>query len=248
MSGRAAAHDAAERAEAPLVRCVLAELFGAFCVTFVDAGGGMAAALAPDAVTSFARAIAAGLIVIAMIYAVGPVSGAHLNPAVSFAFAARRVFPWRRLPAYGIAQLLGGLLAAIALRAALGDVDHVGTPHGRFGGAIAFTFELALVTILVSVILGTARHRAVVGANAALAVGGVVAAAGSIARPLSGASLNPARYLGPAIASGFLRDAWIYCVAPLAGALLAVAITWLLQGPPQPDEHETAQGERHGAP
>jgi aquaporin Z len=166
-----------------------------------------------------------------------------MNPAVTLAFAARGVFPWRYVPAYWLAEMAGAVLAALALRGLLGDIGHLGATAPGVGLVPALLMEATLVALLVSVILGTATHHSVVGPNAAVAVGGTVALCGLIAHPVSGASMNPARSLGPAIVSHSWGGVWIYAVGPIAGALLAVVLAWLLHGGRDPEERSAAEGE-----
>ncbi|MBX6342341.1 MAG: aquaporin, partial [Thermomicrobiaceae bacterium] len=206
------------------------ELFGTFALTMVAAGGEVIAAVSHGEVSPAARAVAPGLMVMALIYAVGDVSGAHFNPAVTFAFALRRVFPWCQLPAYWLAQLAGALLAAGLLRLLFGRAAHVGATRPEHGALTAVVMEVVLTLFLVTVILGTASRGMVVGPNAALAVGGTIALDGLFAAPISGASMNPARSLGPALLGGTMGTAWIYLLGPLAGAALATLLIWLMKG------------------
>jgi MIP family channel proteins len=163
-------------------------------------------------------AITFGLVIMVMIYAVGHISGAHFNPAVTFAFALSRHFPWPRVVAYWAAQLIGALLAAALLRGSLGDVAHLGAslPSGSQGQS--FLWELVLTFFLMFVITAVATDTRAVGEAAAIAIGGTVGLDAMFGGPVSGASMNPARSLGPAIVSGDLHAAWVYVVAPLLGA------------------------------
>jgi aquaporin Z len=174
----------------------------------------------------------------------GTVSGAHLNPAVTISFALRRNFPWRRVPGYVAAQLAGSVLAAGFLRATLGDIGHLGaTEPGPGTNALTTTLiEVVLTAGLVSVVLGTASGARNIGANAALAIGGYIIAAGLWAASVSGASMNPARSLGPALIGGQWEDWWAYVLGPLAGGALAVGFAWILRGPPSPAADQAAQG------
>jgi len=220
---------------------LLAEAFGTFLLVTVDCGGAVIGSLDGD-VTSFARSAATGLLIMVMIYSIGNVSGAHFNPAVTAAFALRGVFPWRRVPVYWIAQLVGAFIGAGLLRWMFGDVAHLGATLPQFGAARGFGMEIVLTLILVSVVLGTAtRHRSI-GANAAIASGGAVALCSLFSRPISGASMNPARSLAPAVVSGELRDLWIYLVAPFVGAALATLTMRVLHSHKHSSEREAAQG------
>jgi aquaporin Z len=170
--------------------------------------------------------------VLAIILFMGAVSGAHLNPAVSLAFAVRGDFPWKRVPGYIIVQLLGATLACLFLLAVFGNIEHLGAtlPGPGYADWQALLMEIVLTGVLVSVILGTASAAQNVGAVAALGVGGYIALAGLWAAPVSGTSMNPARSFGPALVSGDWTAYWIYVVGPLAGAGIAVACAWILRG------------------
>ncbi len=163
----------------------------------------------------------------------GTVSGAHLNPVVSAAFALRGDFPWRRVPAYVVAQFIGGVLATLLLWALIGRHGSAGLtlPGPGIPVPVAMVWELVLTTGLVSVILGTASGAQQVGAFAAIAVGSYIALAGLWGAPVSGASMNPVRSLGPALVLGDWHAWWAYLVGPAAGAALAVGIAQILRGP-----------------
>jgi MIP family channel proteins len=153
----------------------------------------------------------------AMVYAVGHVSGAHFNGAVTFAFALTRHFPWSRVVTYWAAQLAGALGAAALLRWTLGNVAHVGATLPSGSEAQSFGFELVMSAFLMFVVLAVATDTRAVGEAAAIAIGGTIALDALFGGPISGASMNPARSLGPAIVSGDLHAVWLYIVAPLAG-------------------------------
>jgi MIP family channel proteins len=225
------------------IQVFFAEVMGTFLLTFIDAGGAIIAALSFGEVTSAARAAAAGLLIMSMIYTLSDVSGAHLNPAVTFAFALRGAFPWRKMPGYWLAQFIGAFTAAVLLWSLFGNVEHVGMTIPHHGALRAVVFETLLTCLLVSVILGTAANKAVVGKNAALAVGGTVALCALFSRPISGASMNPARSLGPAIVGGNLGIAWVYVLGPLLGAALAVLVCRTLHGHLKASEARAAKGE-----
>jgi MIP family channel proteins len=235
---------ASHRPEASMPQKLTAELLGTFVLTFVDAGGAMIGVLSHGEVTPAARAAAAGLVIMAMIYTLSDVSGAHFNPAVTFAFALRGAFSWLRVPAYWTAECTGALLACGALRILFGNIEHTGMTIPRHGVWPAFAFEVFLTLLLVSVILGTAVNKAVVGKNAALAVGGTVALCALFSRPISGASMNPARSLAPAIVGQTMPIAWIYVLGPFLGSALAVLLCHLLHGRETPGEVKAAEGER----
>jgi len=211
------------------VRALAAELIGTFALVF--AGGG---AIMVDAKTHslghVGVAIAFGLVIMVMIYAVGHVSGAHFNPAVSFAFGLTRHFPWTRVAAYWAAQAAGALLAAAILRASLGNVAHVGAtlPSGSQGQS--FLWEAILTFFLMFVIMSVATDTRAVGEAAAIAIGGTVGLDAMFGGPVSGASLNPARSLGPAFVSGDLHALWLYIAAPLLGAALGAFAYQFVRG------------------
>jgi aquaporin Z len=224
------------------LRRLLAELLGTFALTLVAAGGEVIATISGGAVSPAARVVAPGLLVMAMIYTLGSQSGAHFNPVVTLAFTLRRDFPWGRVPGYWGAQLVGAVLAALLLRLLFGLVGHLGATLPHHGTIQALVMEVMLTFLLITVILGTATNHRLTGPNAAIAVGGTIVLAGLFAGPISGASMNPARSFGPFLVSGQLADAWIYVVGPIAGALLAVIVAWLLRGGTTKEAVETAKG------
>ncbi|MDB5076626.1 MAG: hypothetical protein JWO42_2805 [Chloroflexi bacterium] len=239
-----------ETEEVPAARVVdeprrlLAELIGTFALTMVAAGGIVIASVSNGEVSPGARIVAPALVVLALIYAIGDVSGAHFNPSVTIAFAVRRVFEWHRVPGYVLAQLCGAILAALLLRAMFGLQGDLGVSKVHAGLGHALIFETFLTSLLIVVILGTASGHRIVGHNAGVAVGSTIALCGLFAAPISGASMNPARSLGPALVSGNLTDSWIYVVGPLLGAIVAVTLTYILHGPPDAKERETATGDK----
>ena len=215
-------------------RRLFAELLGTFFLVLVAAGAGMVnARFGGHAVPAAARVVAPALMVMAIILFMGTVSGAHLNPVVSAAFALRGDFPWRRVPAYVVAQFIGGVLATLLLWALIGRHGSAGLtlPGPGIPVPVAMVWELVLTTGLVSVILGTASGAQQVGAFAAIAVGSYIALAGLWGAPVSGASMNPVRSLGPALVLGDWHAWWAYLVGPAAGAALAVGIAQILRGP-----------------
>ena len=211
-------------------RRLFSELFGTFALVLVAAGGGLLHA--KGQISLAAAVVAPGLMVTAIILFMGAVSGAHLNPAVSLAFALRGDFPWKRVPGYIIIQLGGATLACLFLRWIFGNTEHLGAtlPGPGYKNWQALLMEVVLTALLVSVILGTASAAQNVGAVAALGVGGYVALAGLWAAPVSGASMNPARSFGPALASGDFTSYWVYIAGPVAGALIAVGCAMVLRG------------------
>ncbi|MGD0587317.1 MAG: aquaporin [Thermoplasmata archaeon] len=214
-------------------RRLFGEFFGTFFLVVVAAGAGVVSAVSPGAVGRDAAVIAPGLMVMAIILFMGAVSGAHLNPAVSIGFAARGDFPWKRVPGYILAQLLGATVACLFLWLMFGRVGMMGAtePGPGISDLQAMVMELVLTLGLVSVILGTASKAQNVGPIAALAVGGYIALAGLWASPISGASMNPARSFGPDLFLGNFAHFGVYVLGPILGALLAVGAAYALRGP-----------------
>lgn len=206
---------------APLWVTLLAEGMGTFGLVFAGCGAIMIETLSHGQITHVGVGLVFGLVVAAMIYATGHLSGAHLNPAVTLGFVLARHFPLRRLAGYWLAQLLGALAASGCLRLLLGDVAHLGAtlPAGTGGAWQAFGFEILLTFFLMFVIMAVATDTRAVGQSAALAIGATVGLEALFAGPISGASMNPARSLGPALISGTWTDQWIYVLAPLLGAV-----------------------------
>ena len=214
-------------------RRLFSELLGTFFLVLVAAGGGMMGQAFPNTISRTAAVVAPALMVMAIILFMGKVSGAHLNPAVSIAFALRRDFPWQRVPGYVVVQLAGAALAAWFLQA----VIHVSATYGSnypaaglhrtrrvlHGGVLTFG--------LVSVILGTASGAQNLGVFGALGVGGYIALAGLWGSPISGASMNPARTFGPNLVGADFTQYWVYIAGPLVGAALAVGVAFILRGP-----------------
>src|SRR5947209_2094688 len=223
---------------------LLAEFAGTFFLTFVAAGADVIDAGFGGVIGHVARYLAPGLLVLAMIYALSGISGAHINPAVTLGFVLRKCFPAAMAVWYWIAQFAGAIVAAFVLRFFFGPLIMRGAngPGPTMSNAQALGFEAILTLLLVTVILLTSEQKPVVGKNAALAVGFTVALCGLFSSPVSGASMNPARSLGPALVSGDMHFAWIYLVGPFAGACLAVLLAYALLGPTGPYGIEAAQG------
>jgi aquaporin Z len=215
-------------------RRLFAEAWGTFLLVLVAAGGGVVAARSDGSVTLGMIVVAPGLMVMAIIYFMGTVSGAHLNPAVSLAFAARGNFPWGRVPGYVLAQMLGAVAAALFLRSMFGTVGALGAtvPGAGVSKSAALAIEVVLTAGLVNTILGTASGARNIGTNGAIAVGGYIALAGLWSAPISGASMNPARSLAPDLLRGDLGTAWIYVAGPVLGALIGVVFERILKGRP----------------
>lgn len=236
-------------------RRLFGELFGTFLLVVVGAGASVLDARTAGGIGRTAEVITPGLMVLAVILFMGAVSGAHLNPVVSIAFALRNDFQWRRVPGYILAQIAGAAAACLLLRALFGTVGALGAtlPDAGFTSTQAFVVETLLTLGLVSTILGTASSAQNIGPLSAVGVGAYIALAGLWASPVSGASMNPARSLGPDLARGDFHDLWIYVAGPMLGALLAVAVAYVLRGPGGgPSGSTAAQGTlgpseaRHG--
>ena len=202
-----------------VVRALVAEAIGTFALVFAGCG-----AIMVDAKTRqlghVGVAITFGLVIMFGIYAVGHISGAHFNAAVTFAFALTRHFPWPRAALYWCAQFVGALTAAALLRASLGNIAHVGATLPSGSQAQAFLWELVMTAFLVFVILAVATDTRAVGEAAAIAIGGTIGLDAMFGGPITGASMNPIRSLAPAFVSGDLHAVWLYLLAPLVGASL----------------------------
>jgi aquaporin Z len=225
-------------------RRLFSEVWGTFLLVLVAAGGGIVREVSGGQVSLAMLVVAPGILVMAIIYFMGPVSGAHLNPAVTLAFAVRRNFPWKRVPGYVVAQFVGGIFAASFLRAMFGVFGALGAtlPGQSVSSGKALVMEVVLTTGLVNTILGTSSGARNVGTNGAIAVGGYIALAGLWSAPVSGASMNPVRSFAPDLVRGNLTTTWIYILGPLAGAMLGVAFEWILKGKPTAAGKTAAEG------
>jgi aquaporin Z len=226
-------------------RRLCSELLGTFLLVLVAAGAGMMGHAFPGVISRQAAVVAPALMVMAIILFMGKVSGAHLNPAVSIAFALRRDFPWWRVPGYIFVQLVGATLAALFLHTVINVSTVYGSnyPAHSYSDIAAFGMELILTMGLVSVVLGTASGAQNVGVIGAFGVAGYVALAGLWASPISGASMNPARTFGPDLVGTSFTGYWVYVAGPLAGAVLAVGIAFVLRGTSDGAAAGAAQGD-----
>lgn len=224
-------------------RRFFAEMWGTFLLVLVACGAVVVSKLSSE-VSLGMQVAAPGIMVMTVIYFMGTVSGAHLNPAVTIAFALRSHFPWKKVPIYIVAQFAGGILAALFLKSMFGETGDLGatTPKLEITPLQALLTEIVLTTGLINTILGTASGARNIGHNAAIAIGGYIVLAGFWAAPLTGASMNPVRSLAPDIVRGNFETSWIYLCATLIGAAIAVGFEWILKG--KPSEHATweAQG------
>jgi MIP family channel proteins len=221
----------------PLARLLVAEFVGTLALVFAGCGAIMVNAKG-GGLGQVGIALTFGLVIMAMIYAAGHVSGAHFNPAVTAAFALSRHFPGRRALAYWVAQIAGALVAAALLRASLGDIADVGATQPSGSDSQSFFFEFVLTFFLMFVIMAVATDTRAVGEAAAIAIGGTVGLDAMFGGPVSGASMNPARSIGPAFVSGELNALWIYILAPLAGAALGALVYQFIRGARPDPEHE----------
>jgi MIP family channel proteins len=222
----------------PLTRALTAELIGTFTLVFAGAGAVMVDAKTHQ-LGHVGVAITFGLVVAAVIWTFGHISGAHINPAVSLSFALSRHFPWSRVASYWVAQAAGALIAAAILRGSLGNIAHVGAtlPSGSQGQS--FLWEVVLSFFLMLVVMAVATDTRAVGEAAAIAIGATVGLDAMFGGPISGASMNPARSLGPALVSGDLHALWIYLTAPFLGTALGAVVYQFVRG------EETRPAELH---
>lgn len=201
------------------MRAHVAEFIGTFALVFAGCG-----AIAVGRLSDTGVALAFGLAIAVMVYALGHVSGAHFNPAVSIGFAVGRRFPWRRVASYAVAQVAGAVSAAAVLRLTLGPAAALGVTAPAGSDLQALAWEAILTFFLMLVITAVATDTRAVGESAALAIGGAVALGALVSGPVSGASMNPARSLGPALVAGDLASIWIYLLGPIAGAAAASVV------------------------
>lgn len=215
----------------PLGRSLAAELVGTFTLVFAGCG-----AIMVDQKTGqlghIGVAITFGLVIMAMIYATGHISGAHFNPAVTFSFALARHFPRRHVVPYWLAQLCGALLAAAILRGSLGNIAHLGATYPSGSDTQGLLWEGVLTFFLMFVIMAVATDSRAVGEAAAIAIGGTVGLDAMFGGPITGASMNPARSLGPGIITGDLHAIWIYLIGPIAGAVVAAFLYQVIRHVP----------------
>lgn len=213
-----------------LRRKLAAEVLGAFALVFAGTGAIVVNDVAHGVVTHVGVALTFGLIIAAMIYSIGDVSGAHMNPAVTLGFWAARRFPAREVVPYITAQCAGATIGSLAIRLLFPGHLTLGAtvPSGSAGQS--FLLEVLLTALLMFVILGVSSGPKELGVMAGLAIGGMVGLEALFGGPISGASMNPARSLGPAVVSGRLGNLWIYLVAPVLGAWIAIPACWAVRG------------------
>jgi aquaporin NIP len=209
-----------------MIRKLTAELLGTFALVFCGTGAIIINTESGGAVTHVGIAITFGLIVMAMIYALGDISGAHLNPAVSIAFTLAGRFPFKSMLPYVVAQLAGAFLASLILSYLFPANEALGSTLPAGSEMQSAILELILTFFLMLVIIHVATGSKEQGMFAGLAIGSVVLLEAMFAGPICGASMNPARSIAPAIISGHTEHLWIYIVAPILGAALAIP-TWI---------------------
>jgi len=213
------------------MRKLAAEAFGTFCLVFAGTGAVVVNDTHGGVVTHVGVALTFGLVVLAMIYALGDVSGCHLNPAVTLGFFAARRFEWQRVVPYILAQFAGAFLASLALRAMFLAHPTLGATLPADTALQSWVMEFILTLMLMVVILSVSTGSQEKGVLAGVAVGSVIALEAMFAGPVSGASMNPARSLAPAVVSGRVDNLWIYLTAPVVGALAGVLVCRLIHGP-----------------
>lgn len=225
-------------------RRLFSEAWGTFLLVLVAAGGGVVGAQAFGAdLTLATKALAPGMMVMAIIFFMGTVSGAHLNPAVTLAFSLRGNFPWKRVPGYIVAQFIGAMGAALLLQWMFGDIMAGATVPGEgVTPTTAMLMEALLTAGLVSVILGTASGARNIGIAGGIAVGAYIGLVSVWGAPVSGASMNPMRSLAPDLVGGDMTNYWIYVVGPLLGAFVAVVFEFILRGAPTASGAQAAEG------
>jgi MIP family channel proteins len=214
-----------------LTRRAAAEGFATFALVFAGCGAAISNATTNGGLGVVGVGIVFGLIIMVMIYATGHLSGAHINPAVTVAFTLTRHFPGRDAIAYIGAQFAGAIVAALALLAIWPDKPaELGATVPSVGVGSAVVYEIVLTAFLMFVIMAVATDTRAVGAAAAIAIGGTVGLDAIFGGPITGASMNPARSFGPALASGTWTDFWVYLVGPLVGAALGALAYQLVRG------------------
>jgi aquaporin NIP len=216
-----------------LRRRAAAEAIGAFALVFAGCGAIVTDTVHAGALGAVGVSLVFGLVIMAMVYATGHLSGAHLNPAVTLAFALTRHFPRREALAYILAQVLGATAAAALLLAVWpSQPADLGATLPSVGIGSALVYEAVLTAFLMFVIMAVATDTRAVGAGAAIAIGGTVGLDALFGGAITGASMNPARSIGPALVSGEMHDLWIYVVAPVAGAAIGALAYQLVRGAP----------------
>jgi aquaporin Z len=200
----------------------ISEIIGTFALVFCGTGAMVINDFTGGTVTHVGVAITFGLIVMGMIYAFGDISGAHMNPAVTIGFAYAKKFPWKEVPAYVLAQLIGAFLASGILLYLFPESQTLGATLPGLSALKVFILEIILSFFLMVVIINVSTGSKEIGVVAGIAIGSVVLLEAMFAGPITGASMNPARSIAPAVVSGNIADLWIYILAPIIGCVLAV--------------------------
>ena len=201
---------------------LISEIIATFALVFCGTGAMVINDFTGGSVTHVGVAITFGLIVMGMIYAFGDISGAHMNPAVTIGFAYAKKFPWKEVPGYVLAQLIGAFLASGILLYLFPESQTLGDTLPGLSAMKVFIFEIILTFFLMLVIINVSTGSKEIGVVAGIAIGSIVLLEAMFAGPITGASMNPARSIAPAVVSGNLADLWIYIFAPIIGCLLAV--------------------------
>ena len=207
----------------------ISEIIGTFALVFCGTGAMVINDFTGGTVTHVGVAITFGLIVMGMIYAFGDISGAHMNPAVTIGFAYAKKFPWKEVPAYVLAQLIGAFLASGILLYLFPESQTLGATLPGLSALKVFIFEIILSFFLMVVIINVSTGSKEIGVVAGIAIGSVVLLEAMFAGPITGASMNPARSIAPAVVSGNIADLWIYILAPIIGCVLAVVTCKLVK-------------------
>lgn len=207
----------------------ISEIIGTFALVFCGTGAMVINDFTGGTVTHVGIAITFGLIVMGMIYAFGDISGAHMNPAVTIGFAYAKKFPWKEVPAYVLAQLIGAFLASGILLYLFPESQTLGATVPGLSALKVFIFEIILSFFLMVVIINVSTGSKEIGVVAGIAIGSVVLLEAMFAGPITGASMNPARSIAPAVVSGNIADLWIYILAPIVGCVLAVVTCKLVK-------------------
>jgi len=216
---------------APISRALAAEAIGAFALVFAGCGAIVTNAVRDGALGSIGIAFVFGLVIMAMVYAVGHLSGAHLNPAVTTAFVLTRHFRPRTAIAYVAAQLAGATGAALVLYAVWTDRPaHLGATVPSVSGGAALVYEFVMTGFLMFVVMAVATDTRAVGGAAAIAIGGTIGLDALFGGPITGASMNPARSFAPALVSGTWTDFWVYVIGPVAGAATGAVAYQFVRG------------------
>lgn len=210
---------------------LIAEALGTFTLVFAGTGAIVVNQVSGGVITHAGIALTFGLVVLAMIHTFGDVSGAHLNPSVTTAFAAAGRFPWREVPGYLAAQILGALAASGLLRSLFPEATTLGATLPAGPPMQSFVFEIVLTAILMLTILSVSTGAKEKGITAGIAIAAVIGLEAMFAGPICGASMNPARSFAPALVSGSLEHLWIYLTAPTLGALIAIPLCKATRSP-----------------